>query len=279
MLPSNVRNFALTFLLGTAVSFSASFAAEESPELRRMLNDIKRMSNIHDWERAAPVADAALKKYPNSYDVRVAHGLVYLGLEEEDKAIADFEWALKRNPKDWNVSNYLSDVYTQIGKDDLALKYIDMSIAARKIPIQRPDGYMKRKDILKHLKRYEEAEKSIDLALQDVDSPHWHFERLKLRIQNQHWQTAIDEANYCLVKLPQLRRRIIFLREQAYAGLKRFAAAERDLNELLTAAPRSKKFHQQKLRLLQLEGKKDLALKEQATINSLGDEIDLDDLK
>ncbi len=182
--------FILALLLALSASqIPLSYAeAPKSAELQAMLNDIDRLSNNHDYDAALPIADTAVAKFPNDYSARVKRGQVYLALEEDGKAILDFEWALKQRPKDWLVLESMSTGYTFLGKQELALKYIDLSIANRATKYEKADGWMKKKDILKRMKRYKEAEESNTQALNVVPSPHWYFERLKLRVENAHWQ-------------------------------------------------------------------------------------------
>lgn len=267
--------FFLLLFLTLSISLNQPSYADvpRSAELRAMLSDVDRLSNNHDYDAALPVADAAVRKYPNDYLAHVKRGLVLMSLEEEGKAIADFEWALKQRPKDANVLEYMSTAYTFLGKQELALKYIDMSIANCATKFEKADGWMKRKDILKRMMRYKEAEESNTLALNVVPSPHWFFERLKLRVENAHWQGAIEDANRVLPIMPKFKGAILEARAKSYIGLKRYAEAERDLKDIIKIKPFWRPYHQELVDLYKLRGKKDLAEKEEKVMNGSGDKF------
>ena len=158
----------------------------------------------------------------------------------------------------------------------IALKYIDMSLALRSSEFLKADGLMKKKDVLKHLRRDLEAEECATKALKLVQQPHWYRERLKLRVQNSHWQGALEDVNRILPIMPKFKASNLQMRAKAYIGLKRYADAERDLDLLIKTAPYSREYHQDRLKLYKLEGKKDMVAKEEAAIKGLGDGIDVD---
>jgi tetratricopeptide (TPR) repeat protein len=267
--------FFLALLLALSASQSPAAYAEapRNAELRAMLSDVDRLSNNHDYDAALPIANAAVAKFPNDYLAHVKRGLVYMALEEDGKAIVDFEWALKQRPNDWSVLESMSTAYSFLGKQDLALKYIDLSLANRKDKGQKPDGWMKKKDILKRMKRYKEAEEANTMALNMIPSPHWFFERLKLRVENAHWQGAIEDANHILPIMPKFRATILEGRAKSYIGLKRYAEAERDLKDIIKTKPYWRPYHQELVNLYKLTGKKDLAEKEEKIMNGLGDQV------
>ena len=269
----SVKFLIAAFLFSAAQNLASYAESPTSPELKALLNKVDILSRRNDYEAAIPIADAAVAKFPNDYTAHVRRGLVNLYLEEEEKAIADFQWALKRKPDDWSVLESLSTAYSIIGKQDLALKYIDISIAKRKTKGQEADGWMKRKDILKRMKRYKEAEEATTRGLNLGSIPHWHLERMKLRVENANWPGVIEDANHIIALMPKHRERIVEARAKAYIGLKRYPEAERDLNELIKSAPGFEVYHRERLRLYTLEGKKDLAKKEEQIIKGLGDGI------
>lgn len=261
----------LVYLTSPNSAFSAD--AQSSPELKAMLNRIERLCQRNDYEAAIPIADAAVAKYPNDYEAHIMRGQVNLSLEEEDKAIADFQWALKRKPHDWAVLESISTAYSILGKQELALKYIDLSIASRTNKGSVADGWMKKKDILRRMKRNKDAEAAATVGLKIASIPHWHLDRMKLRVENENWPGVIEDANHIIALMPKHRERIVEARAKAYIGLKRYPEAERDLNELIKSAPGFAKYHQERLRLYKLQGKKDLAQKEEILIKSLGEGI------
>ncbi len=98
--------FLIAALLITAAQNLASYAESPtspetptSPELKALLNRVDMLSRRNDYEAAIPIANAAVAKFPNDYAAHVKRGLVNLYLEEEEKAITDFQWALKQKTR------------------------------------------------------------------------------------------------------------------------------------------------------------------------------------
>lgn len=241
----------------------------QSPDLIRRLTQISELNKRNDYDRATPLADETVAKYPQSYEAHVWLGVCCHYMEEDEKAIAEFKWALARKPKDWNVLQYLALTYFRMEKNDLALKYINDSIAATKINAEKAASYTNKRDILKHMKRNLEAEEAADMAVKLFPAPHWILERMKLRLINGHWQGTIDDGNVVLARMPKFREKVLGARAKSYIGLKKFPEAERLLKQLIKEYSETRDHHLDLIRLYELTGKNDLALKEKAELKKL----------
>lgn len=260
---------------GMSLLFASSCFAEAPmpPELIRMFVRIDKLSEHHDYDSALPIAEAAVKKYPNSYDARLKRGMIYTFAEEEEKAIEDFQWALKQRPKDWRPAEYLSVAYYHLSNNEMALKYIDLALALQPSEIQKAEHYMKKKDILKHLKRNQEAEMCAAEAVKRIGSPHFRLELMKLAAMNSNWKVAISEGDKILPVMPKFRVRILQVRAQALTGLKRYPEAEKLLNDLIRQNPDSRDLLLERIKLYTRLGQKSLADRDRKKIQELDESM------
>lgn len=259
----------LTLQAALSLANSCSADAPMTPELKGMLVRIDKLSQKHDYDSALPIAEAAVKRYPNSYEARVKRGMVYSFAEEEEKAIEDFKWALKQHPKDWIVADCLSTAYYHLSNSESALKYIDLAIALQTDDTSRAVLYINKKDVLKQMKRYKEAEMAAAEAVKRIDSPHFHLERMKLAAMNANWKVAISEGDKILPIMPKFRVKILQARAQAFIGLKRYPEAEKLLNDLIKESPDSRELLQDRIKLYTRLGQKALAEKDEKKIREL----------
>jgi len=245
----------------------------QTAELKELLRRIDVLTDRNDFERAAPIVDFAVKKYPDSFDAHVRRGYVYVGLDEEEKGIEEYLWALKRRPKDTKLAHYLSNAYFKIDKLDLALKYIDQALANDVSETNRAAYFMLKKDILKSARRYKEAQSANSEALKRFPAPHWYLERLKLAAINGDWKTALSDSDFLLPRMPKFRTKIIQLRAQALVGLKRFADAEKILTGTITRTTDNRDLLMERSKLYAVLGKKDLAEKDLQTVRRLDESL------
>ncbi len=261
----------LLLLLALSTGPFNSCLADPPADLKASISRVNELVGARDYEAALPVSERAVAKFPQNYEARVQRGLVYMGLEEDEKAVVDFQWALHMKPKDHLVASDLASAYSSMNDQKSALKYVDISIA--NCPQQA--GYLAacydlKKEILRRMERYDEAEKALSKALRlDSGDPHWFLERLKLRLKISQWQGAIDDASHCLPVMPNFKEQILQMRAKAYVGMKRYSEAERDLNEALKLDPDELSLHKDRYLVYQLTGKKDLAEKEHKLIENL----------
>lgn len=271
----NIKLISFAVLLQVSMFLpSLTFAQGQPLELMRMIRYIDELFKRSDFDRAGPIADAAVAKYPQSYQAHVLRGVCYHHLEEENKAIAEFKWALERQPKDWNALRYLGLTYFQIGKNDLALKYINDSIAFAPRDAERASIYTHKREILKSMKRNIEAEQAADMAVKLFPAPHWILERMKMRLINGHWQGVIDDGNIVIAKIPKFKERVLAARAKSYIGLKKYPEAQRTFNELFKINPELREARQDQVRLYELTGQSDLAFKEKALIKKMDSTFD-----
>lgn len=257
------------FACPNVVHAQAPLTKTQSAELARRLNEINELNKRNDYDRALPLAEETAAKFPQSYEAHVLRGVCSHYMEEEDKAISEFKWALARQPKDWSVLQFLGLTYFQIGKNELALKYIDESIVNAKRNSERASSYMHKREILKRMKRNIEAEQAADNAVKLFAAPHWILERMKLRVLNGHWQGAIDDGNLVFEKMPKFKEKVFSARAKSLIGLKKYPQAEKVLKELIKEYPDSREHHQDLLHLYEVTGKTDLAFREKAMIKKL----------
>lgn len=82
-------------------------------------------------ELGMPACDTAMDLYPNMDCGYVCAGLVHLALDEPDKAIPFFQYALELNPRfrPFTKEKYLGLAYIQTGQDDLAVAALERALA------------------------------------------------------------------------------------------------------------------------------------------------------
>ena len=267
---------AVSLIVALQLHFSPSSSCAEpvqTSELKEMLRRIDVFCDRNDFERAAPIVDFAVKKYPDSFDAHVRRGYVYVGLDEEEKGIEEYLWALKRRPKDAKLAHFLSNAYFKIDKLDLALKYIDEALANDVSQANRAAYFMLKKDILKSARRYKEAQSANSEALKRFPAPHWYFERLKLAGINGDWKTVISDSDFLLPRMPKFRTKIIQLRAQALVGLNRFAEAEKILTDTINKSSDNRDLLVERSKLYAVTGKKELAEKDLQTVRRLDESL------
>ncbi|MBX9952095.1 MAG: tetratricopeptide repeat protein [Candidatus Obscuribacterales bacterium] len=263
----------LIFALNLLISHSSSAEPAQSAELKELLRRIDVLCDRNDFERAAPIADVAVKKFPDSYDAHLRRGYVYVGLDEEEKGIEDYFWALKRRPKDAKLAHNLSNAYFKLDKLDLALKYIDEALANDVSQANRASYFMLKRDILKSAHRYKEAQVANTEAVKRISVPHWYLERLKLAGINGDWKTVLSDSERLLPIMPKFRSSIIRLRAQALIGSKRFAEAEKILTETIKITPDNRDLLMERSKLYAALGKKDLAEKDLQSVKRLDESL------
>lgn len=259
-----------------AVSQQQPSLAQSKPDgdLTAALRKIVGLINRHDFDAAAPLAEATVAHYPQSYEARVMRGNVYNGLEEDEKALRDYQWALKARPKDAAVLEAVAGIQFAQGKDNEALASINEAIKNSTVNSGVNELLEFKRRILKHEHRYVEAEEVVDLMLSHVPNhPHWVRERLKLRIENKEWPGAIADATFCLPLMPQFKATLLQDRAKAYAALGQNEKAIQDLKEALRSDPGNRLMHVDLLEVYKRSGKKQLADDESKFLKRLGEGI------
>lgn len=263
------RFWILYLVLAATIPFCAARATPQSdPVLKDLLGQINRLLSKNDYERAAPIAEMAVSRFPQSYDARVARGRAYMGMEEDEKAISDFRWALKLRPKDPEVHAQLSRIYYVTKDYKPALKYVDLAILYA--PTQ-PTYYEEKSEIFRALGQWSDAEEAITKALQIVpEHAHWRLERMKMRIKEGKWNGAIEDGSFCVDRMPKFKIGILQMRAKAYSELKRYTQAEKDLKTAISMEPDDRLLHIDLRDLYQRESKNDMAEKESKFLKKLG---------
>lgn len=269
-----VSLLALLLVLQLLLSSHTCWAAEQmTHELMGMLKQVDYLSERNDYERALPIIEAAVKKYPNSYDARVKRGFVLSNLEEEEKGIEDYLWALKQRPNDSVVAQHLATAYYQMSKLEPALKYINLALANSDSKAKTANYFMIKKDIFRQMRRCKEAQQCVSEAVKLFPAPHWYLERLKLAAINGDWKTVLSDSEHLLPLMPKFNPKILQLRAQGLVGLKRYEEAEKLLNDLIKKTPDNRDFLMERSKLYAAIGKKDLAQKDLKTVKQIDESL------
>lgn len=85
---------------------------------------------------------------PNNTKAYERRGREYMDSEQYDKAVADFSKAVELYPSDYEPINYLCEscieIYYDLGKYELAVKYLDKLIEIDQADLWSNDAYKKR---------------------------------------------------------------------------------------------------------------------------------------
>ncbi|MHC4430998.1 MAG: tetratricopeptide repeat protein, partial [Planctomycetota bacterium] len=165
-------------------------------------------------ERRAKAEDAVKKAFeldPDLPEVRLARGHYYYQAElDYDRALEEFEVALKGQPNNSEILAFIAFVHRRKGHFELALAYLEK--ASEFTPGAAPsssltDPPFNLAETLVYLRRFDEAESALDRIISlrpDDPEPYRHKANLYLR-----WQGSIDKARAVLeqalenVKSPQ----------------------------------------------------------------------------
>jgi len=88
----------------------------------------------HWWDNARADFDIAVKLNPKSADAYNNRGRIYLETGRQQEALADFNAALKLNPKHANAYNSRGWIYLQTGRPQEAVADFDRAIALENSP-------------------------------------------------------------------------------------------------------------------------------------------------
>jgi tetratricopeptide (TPR) repeat protein len=247
-------------------------------ELQQLLKTLKNYSYKKDFDSALPIANEAVSKFPASIEARVARGNVHRELEEDDQALSDYNWVLKAQPENVEALYGTARLYFIQDKQEAALAVVNKAIQSGKFKEPRTymaqDCFELKKDVLRHLGRYQEAIAVMTALLNvAIRHPHWTKDRLELCLKAGQWQQAIDDATFCLSKMPQFRKSLLKDRSIAYVGLKKYDLAQNDLQAAIKAEPGDRLLHLALADVYAKAGQPDLAKKERDCAKKLGDGI------
>lgn len=98
---------------------------EDTPEVIPPKVDVSVGNKLYTY--ALEAFDRVLEIQPDYYGVACQRGIVYGNLQDYVRAEECYLQALKEDEEDFTAASYLSMVYRDLGKDDLADKYLKMS--------------------------------------------------------------------------------------------------------------------------------------------------------
>lgn len=98
---------------------------EDAPEVIPPKVDVSEGNRLYTY--ALEAFDRVLEIQPDYYGVACQRGIVYGNLQDYVRAEECYLQALKEDEEDFTAASYLSMVYRDLGKDDLADKYLKMS--------------------------------------------------------------------------------------------------------------------------------------------------------
>lgn len=256
----------------------AQNAPAPNAELQQLIKTVKSYCHKKDFDSALPVANEAVSKFPASIEARVTRGNIHRELEEDDEALSDYNWVLKAQPDNVEALYGIARLYFIQDKQEAALTVVNKAIQAGKFKEPRTylaqDCFELKKDILRHLGRYQEAIKMMTALLNvAIRHPHWTKDRLELCLKAGQWQQAVDDATFCLGKMPQFRKSLLKDRAVAYVGLKKYDLAKDDLQAAIRAEPGDRLLHLALADVYAKAGQPDLAKKERDHAKKLGDGI------
>lgn len=129
--------------------------------------------DMEDYNKAIEDFTFALKLYPYSVDALINRGLSYYKIEKYDKALKDYNLALSINT-DGDIYHNRGDLYDKKGDYEKAVKdYSD----AIKINVDDREAYEKRGEVYIKLKNPKEAIRDLTKALEYEKSPKIFFNR------------------------------------------------------------------------------------------------------
>ncbi len=137
-----------------------------------------------DTERAIREYDAALKADPTSREVKARLAGLYFGLGDQAKAVRYAEEVGEGTGQDAQLLTQMAGILSSAGKPDRALHFLDMAIAREP---QRGESYFPKAIILMNQKRLAEAEQAVKEGLklaQDSAVGHYYLGRISIEAGN-----------------------------------------------------------------------------------------------
>lgn len=137
-----------------------------------------------DTERAIREYDAALKADPTSREVKARLAGLYFGLGDQAKAVHYAEEVGEGTGQDAQLLTQMAGILSSAGKPDRALHFLDLAIARDP---QRGESYFPKAIILMNQKRLAEAEQTVKEGLkyaQDSAVGHYYLGRISIEAGN-----------------------------------------------------------------------------------------------
>jgi tetratricopeptide (TPR) repeat protein len=144
-----------------------------------------------DWDRALRDYDEAVKIQPINYDALTNRGNAYARKGQRDKSTQDYNEAIRLNPKLFQA--YCNRALNFLNAGDLDRALADLNESIRLNP-KFAEAYSRRSVVLMRLKRQDDALADVDTAVTLMpDNPEAYFFRGRLRFaRNEYSQARAD---------------------------------------------------------------------------------------
>lgn len=158
----------------------------------------------NDFVGARKLAEGLVEKEPSNSNYLALRGNVYFGLGEYEKSIADYNLALKKDPKNLYIYSNIANANLKLDKPDEALGFIDKGIDAasgrNKVAflILKGNYYQSIGDLDNAEKLYNEA-----YAI-DNTNPNILVNQAGVLIDRENFQSALEKCNMAIQKNPLL---------------------------------------------------------------------------
>ncbi|MFD1553613.1 hypothetical protein DNU06_16185 [Putridiphycobacter roseus] len=158
----------------------------------------------NDFVGARKLAERLVEKAPENSDYLSLRGNVYYGLGEYEKAITDYNMALKQEPNNLYIYSNIANANLKLDRPDAALGFIDKGIQAAEgrdkvaFLILKGNYYQSVGDLDNAEKLYDEA-----YAI-DNTNPNILVNQAGVLIDRENYQSALEKCNLAIEKNVQL---------------------------------------------------------------------------
>jgi tetratricopeptide (TPR) repeat protein len=157
-----LAKFVLVALFGTILVFGLS-CCEDVGDANQHFNAGMELFEQGQFEEAIEELSAGIRIVPDaSATVYAARGFSYCKLGEYEKAIADFDEAIRLDPEYFTAYNRRGNLYIVLGDYDRAIEDLNESI---RINPQNPEAYAFRALAYTYLYMDEKAQQDMDTAV------------------------------------------------------------------------------------------------------------------
>lgn len=192
-------------------------------------------------------------------------------LDESEKALPCVNKSIAIFPHSAEAYSAKAEILLQLGQADQALLAVDQ---ASKLS-NHYQIHMVRASILKIQRKYDQAEKEIDKAVEsEPNDLIVRSKRSEIAALAKHWQKAIDDITFCR-KHSKLKNvsfyQGLLTRAEAYTALNQYDKALADCQEGINGEPNMRQFYAARVRIYTLSGNKAAAAKARKELDVLED--------
>ncbi len=170
-------------------------------ELRKILAGSYYRTGNH--KAAASHFDVILQLDPNDYDIKLMLAEALKLDKQTQRAIAAYKKILEINPEELVALKHISDLYLQMGQQEVALDYMEQYTDQEFDPEKINQANIKIAKLHFDLGNFEKAAQRYDALQQSyVDNTDLMFKRANIYLKLQEWQKCLDIYNNILQHKP-----------------------------------------------------------------------------